>query len=114
MDINDYRKRKDLAIPEGYFEKLNQGIKDATCRSAVAIPKRRSLTRRLAYFTGYAAMVAIIATATTGILLNNGNGSIENSAIVVAEGVDDEYIDNMLTNYPIDEYTFYCYLTGCE
>ena len=29
-------------------------------------------------------------------------------------GVDSEFIDNVLANYPIDEYTFYCYLTDTD
>ena len=28
------------------------------------------------------------------------------------EHYEGEYIDEMLNNYPIDDYTFYCYLTG--
>ena len=30
------------------------------------------------------------------------------------EYYDKEYIENILVNYPIDDYTFYCYLTDTD
>ena len=111
MNIDDYKKRSCFTTPDDYFEKLNVGIKEATCKKEVANPKKRNLTKRVANIMGYAAMIAIVITVATSIILNNH----KSDATLSINGIDDsEFIDNMLTNYPIDEYTFYCYFTGSE
>ena len=110
MNIEDYKKKSCFITPEGYFEELNRGIKEATCKSATPPSRKRSLTQRVASIMGYAAMIAIVATVAIGITRNR-NSNMQ----ITFNGLDDsEYIDNMLTDYPIDEYTFYCYLTGNE
>ena len=60
----------------------------------------------------YAAIIAIVTIVTTSIIFRHT--SKNNPSIVFEEFNDSEFIDNMLTDYPIDEYTFYCYLTGTE
>ena len=111
MNINDYKNRSCFTTPDNYFEKLNVGIKEATCKNAAINSKKRSLTQRVARIMSYAAMIAIVITIATSIILNNH----KSDGALSINGIDDsEFIDNMLTNYPIDEYTFYCYLTGCE
>ena len=111
MNIDDYKKRSCFTTPDDYFEKLNVGIKEATCKKEAVLSKKRSLTKRVANIMGYAAMIAIVITVATSIILNNH----KSDATLSINGIDDsEFIDNMLTNYPIDEYTFYCYFTGSE
>lgn len=111
MNINDYKNRSCFTTPDDYFEKLNIGIKEATCKKEAVPSKKRNLTKRVANIMGYAAMIAIVITVAISIILN----SYKSDSVLSINGIDDsEFIDNMLTNYPIDEYTFYCYLTGCE
>ena len=111
MNINDYKNRSCFTTPDGYFEELNRGIKAATCKSMATRSKKRSLAQRVASIMAYAAMITIAVTVTIGITRNSNTGNIQATINVLD---DSEYIENMLTNYPIDEYTFYCYLTGCE
>ena len=111
MNINNYKNRSCFTTPDDYFEKLNIGIKEATCKKEAVPSKKRSLTKRVANIMGYAAMIAIVITIATSIILNNH----KSDGALSINGIDDsEFIDNMLTNYPIDEYTFYCYFTGSE
>lgn len=111
MNIEDYKKKSCFTTPDGYFEELNRKIKEATCKSEATRPRKRSLTQRVASIMGYAAMIAIAATVAIGITRKSNSGNMQ----ATFNGLDDsEYIDNMLANYPIDEYTFYCYLTGNE
>lgn len=111
MNINDYKNRSCFTTPDNYFEKLNIGIKEATCKSAATNSKKANLTQRIVRIMSFAAMIAIVATVATNIILNNH----QSNSNLSFNGIDDsEFIDNMLNNYPIDEYTFYCYLTGCE
>ena len=124
MKLEDYKKKDPFATPEGYFEKLNSDILKATCGSSLPQEKRKkvSLVSRMRW-VGYAAMIAIIATVAAGIIAvpgtdwKKGNASNEFTAGNTSEydnSIDGEYIDNMLESYPIDEYTFYCYLTDTD
>lgn len=112
MEIDDYKKRNCFNTPEDYFDKLNAQIKEATCRSVAALPGKRGFNQRIVGIMSYAAMIAIVAVVATSIIFRHTSNS--NPAIAFEELNDSEFIDNMLTNYPIDEYTFYCYLTGTE
>ena len=111
MNINDYKNRSCFTTPDNYFEKLNVGIKEATCKNTAIDSKKINLTQKVLRIMSYAAMIAIVATVAINIILNNH----QSNSNLSFNGIDDsEFIDNMLNNYPIDEYTFYCYLTGCE
>jgi hypothetical protein len=112
MEIDDYKKRNCFRTPEGYFDNINSRIKEATCKYVVALPKKRGLKQRIVGIMSYAAMIAIVAVVATSIIFRHTSNS--NPAIAFEELNDSEFIDNMLTNYPIDEYTFYCYFTGSE
>ena len=112
MAIDDYKKRNCFNTPEDYFDKLNAQIKEATCKNVVALPKKRGLKQRIAGIMSYAAMIAIVAVVATSIIFRHTSNS--NPTIAYEELNDNELIDNVLTNYPIDEYTFYCYFTGTE
>lgn len=124
MRLEDYKKKDPFATPEGYFEKLNSNILKATCgsRPLENDRKRINLAVRMRW-VGYAAMIAIIATVAAGIISIPGtdwkkrSASNEFTAGNTSEYdncIDSEYIDNMLESYPIDEYTFYCYLTDID
>ena len=120
MEFEDYRKKEPFATPEGYFTKLNSNILKATCGSTPH--HSRSIVIRTVTsmrWTGYAAMIAIIFAIAAGVMSIPG---IDKRATTprdlqatntneYEDGIDSEYFDNMLESYPIDEYTFYSYLT---
>ena len=103
-------KNKGFTTPENYFSNLNREIMAATCNKTESKKKRPITLPRVAGFIGYAAMIAIVAVFAVRFVVGNTRNTTD---ITAYEQFDDsEYIDNMLTNYHIDEYTFYCYLTG--
>ena len=112
MAIYDYKKRNCFNTPEDYFDKLNAQIKEATCKNIVALPKKISLKQRIVGIMSYAAMIAIVAGVATSIIFRHTSNS--NPTIAYEELNDNEPIDNVLTNYPIEDYTFYCYFTDTE
>ena len=110
MRKNLNNKNKGFTTPENYFSNLNREIMAATCNKTESKKKRHIALPRVAGFIGYAAMIAIVAVFAVRFVVGNTRNTTD---ITAYEQFDDsEYIDNMLTNYHIDEYTFYCYLTG--
>ena len=71
-------------------------------------------------WVGYAATIAIVFAIAVGVISAPYRNDDRQAEIIAAEstgydtGVDSEFIDNVLANYPIDEYTFYCYLTDTD
>lgn len=129
MKLDDYKKkRSQFGIPEGYFDELESSILRKTCESNQPIGSTRKPTRTIAWgkWVSYAAMIAIISVVGISITKKNVNGereiqsdiraSLQEGTIDIYEAneFDDEYIDNMFSNFPIDEYTFYSYLTENE
>ena len=108
MKIEDFNNKNTFSIPEGYFETLQNKIVSRTSNSNVPTTAKRKKYigwRNL----GYAASIA--AAAIWGVFAYNNSESNYN-IVANEEYYDNEYIDNMLNNYPIDDYTFYCYLTN--
>lgn len=120
MKLEDYKNRRPLTTPEGYFTKLNREILKATSQKDTH-PRRKeiSISARMRW-VGYAATIAILFAIAVGVIsvpYRNNNRHNETAAAESTgydTGIDIEFIDNMLDNYPIDEYTFYCYLTDTD
>ena len=112
MDLNNNKRNNSFTTPDGYFEKLNQGIKELTCNQASVRKSKSIALPRVARIMSYAATIAIVAFVATYFIPTKHKNSPDYLAIEMLN--DSEYIDNMLTIYPIDEYTFYSYLTGVE
>ena len=121
MNIESSDNRDKFTVPAGYFEEFEKKILLSTC------DKKQHITtgaRKINWFkwTSYAATIAIVATITAVAM----NYSIkEQKAEEIAENAlpaktnnagesagDEEYIDNMLQSYPIDDYEFYCFATN--
>ena len=103
-------KNKGFTTPENYFSNLNREIIAATCNKAESKKRRVIGLPKVTRIIGYAAMIAIVAVFAVRFVVGNTRNTTD---ITAYEQFDDsEYIDNMLINYHIDEYTFYCYLTG--
>ena len=114
MKITDNRKKEPFTVPDGYFEQLNSKILDATAKSRTAAQRRKSIAiGKLSRIAGYAAAIAIIAGIATNHFAQQHQAS-GNTASTESIYADSEYIDNILNSYPIDEYTFYCYLTDTD
>lgn len=117
MKLEDYKNRQPFSTPEGYFEGLNRSIINATGKVQEINATKKHYT--LGWWTrtiGYAAMLAIAIFVADNIAKDNDTASEKAVAKSIQEGqmLDNEMIDNILTNYPIDDYTFYCYLTDTD
>lgn len=124
MNINSSDNKDKFTVPAGYFEELEKKILLSTCnrkQQAIAtVPGARRIN--WLKWTSYAAAVAIVAT----IAVTAMNQSIKDrkaeeiAATTLPTGTingnegngDEEYIDNMLQSYPIDDYEFYCFATN--
>ena len=112
MESNKQMKKNIFTTPDGYFEQLQRDIALATVESSNtgnAAPKqskRRTLYLTWGRIAGYAAAVAMVAI----VALNTGRfgNTIES---IQANEDGNELIEELFDNYPIDDYTFYCYLT---
>lgn len=113
MELEDYNKKDSFTTPDGYFEELNNRIMSATCHKSKPKTEKRMFTRIMSY----AAMVAVAFMVATGYIYNRA-GNNETATANVAEPnealYDTEFIESMLEEYPIDEYTFYCYMTNTD
>ena len=110
MKVEDFKNRNTLSVPEGYFESLQSKVASKTCRDgATAAKGKRGLGWRS---IGYAASIA--AVALVGEFLYNSYTPHGHDLMASEEYYDKEYIENILVNYPIDDYTFYCYLTDTD
>ena len=109
MKITDNRKKEPFTVPDGYFEQLNSKILDATAKSRTAAQRRKSIAMgKLSRIAGYAAAIAILFVIAGNFLTTDSKDNAN------TENAENEYIDNILNSYPIDEYTFYCYLTDTD
>ncbi len=108
MKLEDIKNKKPLTVPDGYFENLDSNIMRMLPQKPVATPQKRrtvNLTGYLRYTSYAAATLLIFFIGST--LFKSHNSNIANNE----EYYTGEYIDEMLTSYPIDDYTFYCYVT---
>lgn len=125
MRLEDCKNRKPFSTPYGYFEELNRKIIEATSKAPAApvTPAKKSIRVGMyaKWFSVAAMLVFVCLIAFNGI---SDKQAAENAIIVTdteytaADGTenitDEEFMDNLLDNYPIDDYTFYCYLTEYE
>lgn len=129
MTLNDYKnKKRPFSTPEGYFEELEKNILHKSCgtvkRNCTPCKPRRNIAvwSKWVSFAAMVAIVALIAIATHDVQeQGNDNKQGKNTYAGVnnksrntqtSSEIDAEYIDNMLSSYPIDDYTFYSCLTG--
>ena len=110
MRIEDFKKRQPFETPKGYFDEVESNIIKMLPTSPVQSTKVRTVrfnatSRFIAYAASLVIMFAIGAT-----LLN----STDNSTAIADDAYASEYIDEILNSYTIDDYTFYCCLTGDE
>ena len=125
MRLEDYKKKDLFSTPEGYFGELEKKVADKTIgnRSSVIRKKRTLVIGNRIYRFGYAALILIIATVAFTVANRETPASTQSQTAqtestakepAVNHETDYEYDDMLLASYPIDEYTFYCYMTDTE
>ena len=120
MEERENKKKNSFTVPEGYFGQLNRDILDATSekRTDTTVVRKRYRLGRFSRFAGIAAAITIVFVLAGNLFTNSGTtaavANANSTASAVYDDIDNEMIDNLLSNYPIDEYTFYCYLTDTE
>ena len=109
-DIN----KEPFIVPEGYFEQLNKDIMKATANNCTTVVRRKNhILGKLSHIAGYAAAAAILIILASNLFVP-GNKASCNIAETDIYNSENEYIDNILNSYTIDDYTFYCYLTETD
>ena len=121
MKVEDFKNRNTLSVPEGYFESLQSKVASKTCRDgATAAKGKRGLGwRSIGYAAAMLVFVCLIAFNGTGNKQSAGStilaaGTEQTPADGTENIAEEEFMDNLLDNYPIDDYTFYCYLTDTD
>lgn len=119
MEMKEEKNRKVFTVPEGYFEQLNRNIIASTVESRTNVPHRKShILGRFSRIAGVAAAITIVFVLAGSLFRDSGAAiavaTANSTAPTGYDDIDNEMIDNILSNYPIDEYTFYCYLTDTE
>lgn len=125
MRLEDYKNRQPFSTPDGYFEELNRKIIGATSKAPAepTTPAKKSI--RLGMYSKWLSIAAMLAFVCLIALNGTDDNQTAESTILVADTeyipddgteniTEEEFMDNLLDNYPIDDYTFYCYLTEYE
>ena len=123
--MEDYNNRQPFSTPDGYFEELSSKIIGATSKApaTAATPVKKSI--RLGMYAKWLSVAAMLVFVCLIAFNGTGNKQTAGSTILAAgteqtpaDGTEniaeEEFMDNLLDNYPIDDYTFYCYLTEYE
>lgn len=125
MRLEDYKNRQPFSTPDSYFEELDKKIIEATSKTPAAplTPVKKSI--RLGMYAKWMSVAAMLVFVCLIAFNGISDKQAAENAIIVAgmentasdgtESItDEEFMDNLLDNYPIDDYTFYCYLTEYE
>lgn len=110
MKQDNSKNRCPFTVPEGYFDNLEGNIMNMLPRTAHAPQKKArtlTFTKRLQHIA-YAATIAAVFFLGSYILFTSNSKS---ETVATDDYYSNEYIDEMLNSYPIDDYTFYCYVT---
>ncbi|MBQ8542083.1 MAG: hypothetical protein IJ436_01235 [Bacteroidaceae bacterium] len=112
MKIEDFKNRQPFTVPENYFEQFNDNIMNMLPKAAVTEQKKHRTIAlpRITRYISYAAMLAVVFIIGHALYTKHDTSN----QATAEEHYEGEYIDEMLNNYPIDDYTFYCYLTGSD
>lgn len=112
MNIEDRKTgKKTFSVPENYFEDFHRNIMLHVQKTQLLPYCKKSNVKAMATsFTKWqyaAAVVLMFIIGGTAYL-----STISQNSDIAANEYSNEYIDDMLESYPIDDYTFYCYLTN--
>lgn len=112
MNIEDrkYKNRNPFVAPEGYFQDFHDNLMKSLphAQKTEVKPRTRSIGAAISKRWSYAAAIAVLFISTIAIY----NVAEQNTANNDMASNMDYVIDDLMDNYPIDDYTFYCYLTN--
>lgn len=125
MRLEDYKNRQPFSTPDGYFEELNRKIIGATSKAQAEPTTTAKKSIRLGMYSYWLSVAAMLAFVCLIALNGTDDYQTAESTILAADTeyipddgteniAEEEFMDNLLDNYPIDDYTFYCYLTEYE
>ena len=98
--------KNHFKVPEGYFEQFHQSMMEQIERT----PSKRRSIFSIGHQWRYAAAIAAIFIMG-GTIYSTGS-SRQEQAYAMNEEYSSDFIDELLDSYPIDDYTFYTYLTS--
>lgn len=102
------KNKNNFKVPEGYFEQFHQSLMEQIEHTPL---KRRNIFS-ISHQWRYAAATAAIFIMSGAIYLTRP--SQKEQTYVMSEEYSSDFIDELLDSYPIDDYTFYTYLTSNE
>jgi hypothetical protein len=107
MRIEEREKKDIFNVPEGYFEQLHDRVMQQLPKEERQAIRSRNIFLRRVVRMSYAAAAAItlILCLTTFYHYNRN---------IYNDEFNDEIIEDLLTENPIDDYTFFCYLADVE
>lgn len=112
MNIKNYSKdKKPFTVPEGYFTEFHDSLMKhiATKQSmACSIHNRHRIFSTIGQWNCAAAILCLFFMGGYVYMSNMP----DDMNIATVDEFSNEYIDELLDNYPIDDYTFYSYLTS--
>ena len=100
--------KNHFKVPEGYFEEFHHKLMEQIQPTPTKPHSIFSIPNQWKYAAAVAAIFIIF-----GVTLIKGYTSTE-LTYAQAEEYSSEYIDELLDSYPIDDYTFYTYITSNE
>ena len=106
MRQKEMNNKNHFLTPEGYFEEFHNKIMEQL--QTTTGPKTHPLIN--IHKLRYAAAIVVTFIIGGMIYINDINNNDE--VYVQNDEISNEYIDELLDNYPIDDYTFYSYLTS--
>lgn len=102
------KKKNNFRVPQGYFEQFH----DTMMEQIGNTPSKPRPIFSLGNQWKYAAAIALLFIGGGALYIKD---TIDNKQMYAqSEEYSIEFIDEMLDNYPIDDYTFYTYLTSNE
>lgn len=115
-NIDELGKKNPFIVPEGYFEHFSEELMQklpAQEESAVE-PQRITLWMRVRPWVYMAAMFCGILLCTKTVFNISENISTDATAAVNEEEYSSEYVETLLDNTMMNDYTVYCYLTEAD
>ncbi|MBR5893843.1 MAG: hypothetical protein IKZ37_09450 [Bacteroidaceae bacterium] len=102
------KKKNNFRVPQGYFEQFHDTMMEQIGNKPSKVHPIFGIHNQWKY----AAAIALLFIGGGALYIKD---TIDNKQMYAqSEEYSIEFIDEMLDNYPIDDYTFYTYLTSNE
>lgn len=111
IEDNDIKNRNPFTVPDEYFAKVHNRVMSRLPQEREKRKNKVTSLLNVGHW-GYAAATILMFTIG-GVLFYNDNIQMAQE-ITAADEYNNEYIDELLENYHIDEYALYSYLTSAD